>query len=136
MQEPGDNQGSPAADPGTPQSRSGSVYRHIFHGVLELIELQARMAGLKILAVIQASFLRMCLFFLAVVTGLAGVVFLYIAVFQELDRFIPTRDVYLLFAMFQFLLAGGLWLAAGRICDSGARTKSQRNKPTSGGPDR
>ncbi len=133
MQDSGRNDASPSADPAATQASAGSGGRRVFHSVLELIELQARLAGLKILAALQASFLRIGLFFLAVITALAGVIFLYIAIFQFLDRIIPTRDVFVLFALFHFLLAGGLWLAASRVTDAGASTMPHHDKPTGGG---
>ncbi len=135
MQESGRNDVPFSETPAAAESRAGSAGRRIFHGVMELIELQARLVGLKILAAIQASFQRIGLLFLAVITALAGLVFLYLAVFQSLERILPTRYVFLIFAMFHFLLAGGLWLAAGRITDVGIRAKPHRNKAADGGAD-
>ncbi len=136
MQEPAGNEASPTGVPGENPPRTGSAGRRVLLGILELVELQARLVGLKILATLQASAMRMGLVFLAVLVALAGVVFLYLAVFQSLDRIIPARDVFLLFALFHFILAGGLWLAAGRITDMGSPTRSHRDKSTNGGPNR
>ncbi len=94
--------------------------RRLLSHLLELAELQVRLAALKVLAAVQASFFKLGLLAMAFLAALTGIVFLYISIFQSLDRMMPTRDVFLLFALFHFIVCISLVLAARRITDAGA----------------
>lgn len=105
-----------------------STGRRLVRDMLEIVELQTRIIGLKILSAIQASLLRLGLLFLALIAALAGIVFLYIAAFQALEKVLPATIIFLLFGLIQLLLAVGLVAGASQLTRDGART----NKPSTG----
>ena len=127
---------SPRGD--KPSGPAQSAGRRLTAHLLELIELQVRLAALKVLAAVQASFFKLGLLLTAFLAALAAIVFLYISIFQELNRLMPSRDVFLLFALFHFLICIGLVLAARRITDAGAparKTTGRRPPPAPTGDD-
>ena len=117
-----------AAAPTDASEKNHSTGRRLFRGLLEVVELQTRIIGLKILATLQASLLRLGLLFAALAAGITGIVFLYIAIFQALEMVLPTVAIFLIFTLFHFFLAIGLVMGANRITDQGYKTNGVVDK--------
>ncbi len=94
---------------------AGRAYtRRIFRALLDVIELEAQIITLRLLAALTDVLLRTVLLAGAIAMALAGVVFLEIAIFQALDKLVPVLWVFVIFAIGHLALAGGLVLIASR----------------------
>ena len=102
-----------SAQPPTPGA--GRYYsRRILRALLDVIELEVQIITLRLLSAMRDAVIRVCMAAAAIILGLAGVVFLEIAIFRAVERLFPIVWVFLIFAVVHLVLAGGLVFMAAR----------------------
>lgn len=102
-----------------PRPGAGRYYsQRILRALLDVIELEAQIITLRLLSAMRDAVVRACLVAGGVLLSLLGAVFLEIAIFQTLERFIPVVGVFLIFAVVHLLLAGILIFIAVRPAPS------------------
>jgi hypothetical protein len=114
-----------ATDSGDPPSPGAGRYysQRILRALLDVIELEAQIITLRLLSAMRDAVIRACLVIGGILLSLLGAVFLEIAIFQTLERFIPVVGVFLIFAVVHLLFAGILIFIAVRPTPTrGSRT--------------
>ncbi len=108
-----------------PTAGAGQAYgRRIGRALLDVIELEVQIITLRLLSAMRDAMVRACLAAAGVVLGIAGLVFLEIALFHALERSIPILWVFVIFAAAHFLLAGIAVFMAYRPIKEGRTGKS------------
>ena len=109
----------------------GTAYgSRILRAFLDVIELEAQIITLKLLAAMRDAAVRACLVAAGIMLAAAGLVFMEIAVFQTIERLIPTVWVFFVFAVTHLVLAGGAVYLASRPMKSGHSGIADRSNPS------
>jgi|GEM_PF-5778055 hypothetical protein len=115
-----------SAQPPTPGA--GRYYsRRILRALLDVIELEVQIIVLRILSAMRDAAVRVCMGAAAIILGLAGVVFLEIAIFQAVEHLLPIAWVFLIFAIVHLAVAGGLAFMAARPMRSKASSTPDKS---------
>ncbi len=126
----GEDRTTESAQPPTPGA--GRYYsRRILRALLDVIELEVQIITLRLVSAIRDAVVRACMAVGAIILGLAGAVFLEIAIFQAVERLLPIVWVFLIFAVVHLVLAGGLvFMAARPMRSKASSTPDKPDAPT------
>ena len=103
---------TPSTD-GARESHSPAGAKPLLHYLIELVELEVQLVALRCAKVARDAIVRVCVFGVALLALLVGIVFLYVGVFRVLEKFLLVWQICIIYAVVHFLLGAGILLAVG-----------------------
>jgi len=116
---------SEASSPdGADGSRPPAAGKPLLHQFIELVELEIQLVALRCARIARDALVRVCLFGIALVALLVGVIFLYIGIFHVLEKFLAVWQICIIYAVVHLLLGAGILIWGGK-----SKTKNQPSVP-------
>jgi hypothetical protein len=108
----GDHQ-SAAPNRDTRDKRSALGGTPFLHHIIELIEVEVQLVTLRCAKIARDALVQAAIVAVGVLALLVGIIFLYIGIFQVLEKFLRVWQICIIYAVVHLLIGAGLLMVRG-----------------------